>query len=192
MKRRGFKFVGPTIVYAWMQAVGIVNDHSVNCYRGANRCDRARAISGPQLGSAAPHHYDRSSPISFHFAGHADRCQSSGSPSGSGRAALASAARKSRFCSAPSASGASETNSIVPLRETRSSHSRLCAHGIAFVTPTQSAIGRVERAVLHAAECERVDAHLPRPRPFGAARVVADSARIERARRTDGSPCCSR
>ena len=28
LKRRGFKFVGPTIVYAWMQAVGIVNDHS--------------------------------------------------------------------------------------------------------------------------------------------------------------------
>jgi DNA-3-methyladenine glycosylase I len=33
MKRRGFKFVGPTIVYAWMQAVGIVNDHSGNCFR---------------------------------------------------------------------------------------------------------------------------------------------------------------
>jgi DNA-3-methyladenine glycosylase I len=33
MKRRGFKFVGPTIVYAWMQAVGIVNDHSVRCFR---------------------------------------------------------------------------------------------------------------------------------------------------------------
>ena len=33
MKRRGFKFVGPTIVYAWMQAVGIVNDHSIKCYR---------------------------------------------------------------------------------------------------------------------------------------------------------------
>jgi DNA-3-methyladenine glycosylase I len=33
MKRRGFKFVGPTIVYAWMQAVGIVNDHSADCYR---------------------------------------------------------------------------------------------------------------------------------------------------------------
>jgi len=33
MKRRGFKFVGPTIVYAWMQAVGIVNDHSANCFR---------------------------------------------------------------------------------------------------------------------------------------------------------------
>ena len=35
MKRRGFKFVGPIIVYAWMQAVGIVNDHSVGCFRRA-------------------------------------------------------------------------------------------------------------------------------------------------------------
>jgi DNA-3-methyladenine glycosylase I len=33
LKRRGFKFVGPTIVYAWMQAVGIVNDHSATCFR---------------------------------------------------------------------------------------------------------------------------------------------------------------
>ena len=33
LKRRGFRFVGPTIVYAWMQAVGIVNDHSINCFR---------------------------------------------------------------------------------------------------------------------------------------------------------------
>jgi DNA-3-methyladenine glycosylase I len=33
LKRRGFKFVGPTIVYAWMQAVGIVNDHSIRCFR---------------------------------------------------------------------------------------------------------------------------------------------------------------
>lgn len=33
LKRRGFKFVGPTIVYAWMQAVGIVNDHSAHCFR---------------------------------------------------------------------------------------------------------------------------------------------------------------
>jgi DNA-3-methyladenine glycosylase I len=37
MKLRGFKFVGPTIVYAWMQAVGIVNDHSIRCYRRAAR-----------------------------------------------------------------------------------------------------------------------------------------------------------
>ena len=33
LKRRGFKFVGPTIVYAWLQAVGIVNDHSLACFR---------------------------------------------------------------------------------------------------------------------------------------------------------------
>jgi DNA-3-methyladenine glycosylase I len=33
MKQRGFKFVGPTIVYAWMQAVGIVNDHATGCFR---------------------------------------------------------------------------------------------------------------------------------------------------------------
>ena len=33
MKRRGFKFVGPTIVYAWMQAVGIVDDHQRDCFR---------------------------------------------------------------------------------------------------------------------------------------------------------------
>jgi DNA-3-methyladenine glycosylase I len=33
MKKRGFKFVGPTIVYAWMQAVGIVNDHEQGCFR---------------------------------------------------------------------------------------------------------------------------------------------------------------
>jgi DNA-3-methyladenine glycosylase I len=33
LKRRGFKFVGPTIVYAWMQAVGIVNDHALTCFR---------------------------------------------------------------------------------------------------------------------------------------------------------------
>ena len=33
LKRRGFKFVGPVIVYAWMQAAGIVNDHSAECFR---------------------------------------------------------------------------------------------------------------------------------------------------------------
>ncbi|WP_404478128.1 DNA-3-methyladenine glycosylase I [Novosphingobium sp. BL-52-GroH] len=33
LKARGFKFVGPTIVYAWMQAVGITNDHEAACFR---------------------------------------------------------------------------------------------------------------------------------------------------------------
>jgi len=33
LKKRGFKFVGPVIVYAWMQAVGVVNDHAAGCFR---------------------------------------------------------------------------------------------------------------------------------------------------------------
>ena len=33
LKRRGFSFVGPTVAYAYMQAVGMVNDHLVDCFR---------------------------------------------------------------------------------------------------------------------------------------------------------------
>ena len=33
LRRRGFRFVGPTICYAFMQAVGMVNDHLVACFR---------------------------------------------------------------------------------------------------------------------------------------------------------------
>jgi len=33
LKKRGFKFVGSTIMYAFMQAVGMVNDHTVDCFR---------------------------------------------------------------------------------------------------------------------------------------------------------------
>ena len=33
LKKRGFKFVGPVIVYAWMQACGLVNDHEAHCFR---------------------------------------------------------------------------------------------------------------------------------------------------------------
>ncbi len=35
LKRRGFRFVGPTICYAHMQATGMVNDHTVDCFRWA-------------------------------------------------------------------------------------------------------------------------------------------------------------
>ena len=35
LKRRGFRFVGPTVCYAFMQAVGLVNDHTVECFRYA-------------------------------------------------------------------------------------------------------------------------------------------------------------
>jgi DNA-3-methyladenine glycosylase I len=40
---RGFKFVGPTIVYAFMQAVGMVNDHLVSCHRHAACAKLAKA-----------------------------------------------------------------------------------------------------------------------------------------------------
>jgi DNA-3-methyladenine glycosylase I len=33
LKRRGFRFVGPTVCYAFMQAAGLVNDHTVGCFR---------------------------------------------------------------------------------------------------------------------------------------------------------------
>ena len=33
MRRRGFKFTGSTILYAYMQAIGLVNDHTVDCFR---------------------------------------------------------------------------------------------------------------------------------------------------------------
>jgi DNA-3-methyladenine glycosylase I len=37
LKKRGFKFVGPVIVYAWMQAVGMVDDHALDCFRRTRR-----------------------------------------------------------------------------------------------------------------------------------------------------------
>jgi DNA-3-methyladenine glycosylase I len=33
LKKKGFKFVGPVIGYAWMQAAGMVNDHALECFR---------------------------------------------------------------------------------------------------------------------------------------------------------------
>ena len=33
LKKKGFKFIGPTVIYAHMQATGMVNDHLVTCFR---------------------------------------------------------------------------------------------------------------------------------------------------------------
>jgi DNA-3-methyladenine glycosylase I len=44
--KRGFKFVGPTICYAMMQAIGMVNDHTVDCYRHAELAARYGRTSG--------------------------------------------------------------------------------------------------------------------------------------------------
>lgn len=38
LKKRGFKFVGSTIMYAYMQACGLVNDHTTNCFRYKELC----------------------------------------------------------------------------------------------------------------------------------------------------------
>jgi DNA-3-methyladenine glycosylase I len=46
LKKRGFKFVGPVIVYAWMQAVGMANDHSPGCFRRDLPSGRARLRRG--------------------------------------------------------------------------------------------------------------------------------------------------
>ena len=40
LKKRGFNFVGPTICYAYMQAIGMVNDHLVDCFRHQEICNQ--------------------------------------------------------------------------------------------------------------------------------------------------------
>ena len=37
LKRRGFRFIGPTVIYAFMQTVGMVDDHTVDCFRRSRR-----------------------------------------------------------------------------------------------------------------------------------------------------------
>ena len=49
LKRRGFRFVGPTVCYAFMQAVGLVNDHVVGCAAG----DEIRAAAGDEIWATA-------------------------------------------------------------------------------------------------------------------------------------------
>jgi DNA-3-methyladenine glycosylase I len=54
LKERGFKFVGPVIVYAWMQATGIVNDHATTCSRrGQVQKLFGPPVSGTQSGHPA-------------------------------------------------------------------------------------------------------------------------------------------
>ena len=53
LKRLGFAFCGPTIVYAFAQACGLVNDHLVTCFRHDECAALARPFSGRDLNSAA-------------------------------------------------------------------------------------------------------------------------------------------
>jgi DNA-3-methyladenine glycosylase I len=52
LKKLGFNFVGSTICYAFMQAVGMVNDHTVDCFRHAELSASSQAIEGnaPSIG----------------------------------------------------------------------------------------------------------------------------------------------
>jgi DNA-3-methyladenine glycosylase I len=50
LKRRGFSFVGPTVIYAYIQAIGMVNDHIIGCFRHgqiskANREEKVGPVS---------------------------------------------------------------------------------------------------------------------------------------------------
>ena len=46
LKKRGFSFVGTTICYAFMQAMGLVNDHLITCFRYSQLVPRKRRRSG--------------------------------------------------------------------------------------------------------------------------------------------------
>lgn len=52
LKQRGFRFVGSTICYAFMQAVGMVNDHTLACFRHAQCARLAANRGGPRRGRA--------------------------------------------------------------------------------------------------------------------------------------------
>ena len=47
LRRRGFRFVGPTTVYAFMQAMGLVNDHLIGCASRAACAEARRAFRMP-------------------------------------------------------------------------------------------------------------------------------------------------
>ncbi|MFC3580618.1 DNA-3-methyladenine glycosylase I [Sphingomonas hylomeconis] len=47
LKKRGFKFVGPVIVYAWLEACGVVDDHLATCWRHAGHMPSSPGASSP-------------------------------------------------------------------------------------------------------------------------------------------------
>jgi DNA-3-methyladenine glycosylase I len=46
LKKRGFRFVGSTIIYAWMQACGLADDHAQYCFRAKGKAARGKAKKG--------------------------------------------------------------------------------------------------------------------------------------------------
>lgn len=52
LKKQGWRFVGPTTVYAFMQAMGLINDHAVGCVTRAKAESKRKAFKRPRLKSA--------------------------------------------------------------------------------------------------------------------------------------------
>jgi DNA-3-methyladenine glycosylase I len=53
LKQRGYRFVGPTICYAFMQAAGLVNDHVVDCFRHGEVAALAQGSAGASAGDTS-------------------------------------------------------------------------------------------------------------------------------------------
>jgi DNA-3-methyladenine glycosylase I len=49
LKRRGFKFIGTTICYAYMQSMGMVNDHTIDCFRYKELANKNENASSPRF-----------------------------------------------------------------------------------------------------------------------------------------------
>ena len=91
LKQRGFKFVGSTIIYAHMQATGMVNDHITGCFRH-RQCRRGEAVRLKSLIRATSHSTRRAAlrPAT------SSRCSSRRPPRSRRRAATAGSRRQSR------------------------------------------------------------------------------------------------
>ena len=67
LARRGFRFVGSTICYAFMQATGMVNDHLVSCYRYVQGTSEARSHRPKRSGAAAAAGFQERAAATPHF-----------------------------------------------------------------------------------------------------------------------------
>jgi DNA-3-methyladenine glycosylase I len=63
LKQRGFSFVGSTVVYAYMQSVGMVNDHLVDCFRYREIKQLRRTQIEKRKGNARKEEADASHPV---------------------------------------------------------------------------------------------------------------------------------
>src|SRR5713101_1025170 len=63
LKQRGFSFVGSTVVYAYMQSVGMVNDHLVDCFRYREIKQLLRTQIEKRKGNARKEEADASHPV---------------------------------------------------------------------------------------------------------------------------------